>query len=264
LTTVGPKALARLRRAFKVIAAVWLCGGLMCASAISAQDAPLASPEAAFTPSTAPPRAAAAPIDSPASAAAPESGPASSVPAAVATAASLAVPADRPKVQGAAGAADDRRPDPFAFSSSKGPIDIKSDSASLDYKGKIILFRGNVHAVQSATDLVCDVLQVSYGKDFNDIRLVTADQNVKITQGGRWATSDHAVLDQVARTIVMTGHPVVHEGPDQVTGTKITVYLDTQNSVVESARAVIFPHQQQTRDNNNQANGGDHSVGQKD
>ena len=40
-----------------------------------------------------------------------------------------------------------------------------------------------------------------YGTNFNDIKLVVADHNVKITQGGRWATSDHAVLDQAS-----TGH----------------------------------------------------------
>src|ERR1700674_238094 len=74
---------------------------------------------------------------------------------------------------------------PFELSSGNGPIAIQSESLSLDYKGKTIVFRGHVHAVQSATELVSDVLQVSYGKDFNDIKLVVADGNVKISQGGR-------------------------------------------------------------------------------
>src|SRR5208282_5874226 len=100
------------------------------------------------------------------------------------------------------------------FSSSKGPINIKSDSLALDYKGKIIVWTGNVHAVQSGTDLVCDVMHVYYGTDFNDIKLVVCDHNVKITQGGRWATSDRAVLDQTARTVEMTGNPIIHDGPD--------------------------------------------------
>jgi len=148
------------------------------------------------------------------------------------------------------------------FSSSKGPIDIKSDSLSLDYKGKIIVWTGNVHAVQSGTDLICDVMHAYYGTDFNDIKLVVADHNVKITQGERWATSDHAVLDQTARVITMTGNPIIHDGPDQITGTKVLVYLDTQKSVVEGpAHAVIFPHKDKTRDNNQAGESEDHATG---
>jgi lipopolysaccharide export system protein LptA len=41
----------------------------------------------------------------------------------------------------------------------------------------------------------------------------------------------------------------VHDGTDQITGSKITVHLDTGKSVVENARAVIFPKQTQTTDN---------------
>jgi lipopolysaccharide export system protein LptA len=148
----------------------------------------------------------------------------------------------------------------FSFSSSNGPIDIKSDALSLDYKGKSVVFTGHVHAVQSGTQLTSDTLTVNYGEDFHDIKQVVADRNVKISQGGRWATGDHAVLDQTARTVEMTGNPVIHDGPDQITGSRILLYLDTQKSVVEGARAVIFPRKQETRDNT----GDDHSAGSGD
>jgi lipopolysaccharide export system protein LptA len=68
-----------------------------------------------------------------------------------------------------------------------------------------------------------------------------ADGNVRISQGDRWATGDHAVLNQTAQTVVLTGSPVVHDGEDQITGSKITVYLKTGQSVVDHARTVIFP-----------------------
>jgi lipopolysaccharide assembly outer membrane protein LptD (OstA) len=70
-----------------------------------------------------------------------------------------------------------------------------------------------------------------------------ADGNVRISQGTRWATGDHAVLDQTKHTVVLTGSPVVHDGEDQIAGTKITVHLDTNQSDVENARAVIYPKQ---------------------
>jgi lipopolysaccharide export system protein LptA len=49
--------------------------------------------------------------------------------------------------------------------------------------------------------------------------------------------------------VILTGSPVVHDGNDQVTGSKITVHLDTGKSEVEGARAMFFPKEQETRDN---------------
>ena len=78
---------------------------------------------------------------------------------------------------------------------------------------------------------------------------MVADQNVRMSQGTRWATGDRAVLDQANHTVILTGSPVVHDGDDEVTGSKITVHLDTGKSEVEGARAMFFPNDQKTRDN---------------
>jgi len=84
---------------------------------------------------------------------------------------------------------------------------------------------------------------VNYGQDLHDVKEMIADGNVRISQGTRWATGDHAILDQTKHTVTLTGSPVVHDGEDQIAGTKITVHLDTNQSDVENARAVIFPKQ---------------------
>lgn len=146
---------------------------------------------------------------------------------------------------------------PFAglqLSGEKGPIDIKSDALDLDYKASQVLFHGHVKAKQGTALLDSDTLRVSYGENFKQVKQIIAQGNVKITQGGRWATGEQAVLNQIERTVVMTGNPVVHDGPDQIAGDKITIYLDSQKSVVEGARAVIFPRSSETRDNETAAN----------
>jgi len=135
------------------------------------------------------------------------------------------------------------------FSGNKGPIDIKSDALDLDYKGNMVTFRGHVQAVQADAILTSDTLTVTYGKDFHEVKEMVANNNVRMSQGTRWATGDRAVLDQAKHTVTLTGSPVVHDGEDQVTGTKITVHLDTGKSEVEAARAVFFPKDQKTRDN---------------
>jgi len=135
------------------------------------------------------------------------------------------------------------------FSGNKGPINIKSDTLDLDYKGNVVVFRGHVHAVQADALLTSDTLTVSYLKDFREVKNMVANGNVRMSQGTRFATGDHGVLDQAKHTVTLTGNPVVHDGDDQVSGTKITVHLDTGKSEVEGARAVFFPKEQKTRDN---------------
>jgi len=135
------------------------------------------------------------------------------------------------------------------FSGNKGPIEIKSDALNLDYKGNVVTFRGHVRATQGEGSLTSDTLTVAYGKDFHEVKEMVADNNVRMSQGARWATGDHAVLDQAKHIVILTGSPVVHDGEDQVTGSKITVHLDTGKSEVEGARAVFFPKEQQPRDN---------------
>jgi len=129
------------------------------------------------------------------------------------------------------------------FGNNKAPIDIKSESMSLDYQNHSVLWVGNVHATQADAQLTSDQLRVNYfDKDFKQMKDMVADGNVRLSQGTRWATGKHGVMDQTKRTVVLTGSPVAHDGNDQITGCKITVFLNTSESVVDCAHAVLFPH----------------------
>jgi lipopolysaccharide transport protein LptA len=129
------------------------------------------------------------------------------------------------------------------FGNSKAPINIKSNSMSLDYQNHSVLWTGNVHATQADAQLTSDQLRVNYfDKDFKQMKDMVADGNVRLSQGTRWATGKHGVMDQTKRTVVLTGSPVAHDGNDQITGCKITVFLNTSQSVVDCAHAVLFPH----------------------
>ncbi|GEM_PF-2227241 len=155
---------------------------------------------------------------------------------------------EKPAKEASAGSSDDAN-SPFALTASKGPINIQSDQLALDYKGKAVLFSGHVHAIQSGSEMTCDTLHVNYEQNFKDVKDMTADGNVRISQGGRYSTSDHAVMNEKVNTVVLTGNPVVHDGPDQITGDRITVYLKTGKSIVEHAHALIYRDKTQTADN---------------
>jgi len=75
---------------------------------------------------------------------------------------------------------------------------------------------------------------------------VVAEGDVVITQGTRWATGGKAVFNQAANTVVLTENPVLHDGPNEVTGDRLIVYLGEGRSVVESGAqkrvsATLYP-----------------------
>lgn len=67
-----------------------------------------------------------------------------------------------------------------------------------------------------------------------------------ITQGERRATGGKAVFNQVDRQIALVENPVLRDGPNEVRGERLTVYLDEGRSVMESGKkgrvsAVLYP-----------------------
>jgi lipopolysaccharide export system protein LptA len=140
----------------------------------------------------------------------------------------------------------------FESSSNHGPINIKSETMQFDYKNNVVVFSGHVHADQSGSELTSNTLNVQMNKQ-SQIQQMIADGNVRMSQGQRWATGDHAVLDENVHTLVLTGSPVVHDGKDQIAGTKITVHLQTNISEVTDPKAVIFPHEAKTPNNSGTA-----------
>ena len=276
------------RKIFLFAAALMLCLGLLSASHLSSafaqnepepEQTPIEQPQAEpteFTPVTAGDVERGAPSPTPEAASSPaaESMPtASTSPALESTPAeetsSQPTPTPSPEVTSTpsrhrnaeevrkpskAGAGPNIVPEnsPFAglnFGNQKGPTNITSDTGNLDYQNKLILFGGHVHAVQAGGDLTSDKLKVQYGKDFNDIKMMYADGDVRMSQGTRWITSDHAVLDQSTHILTFYGNPVAHDQKDQITGSTIKVDLISGKSTVDKPRVIIFPREGKNPDN---------------
>jgi lipopolysaccharide export system protein LptA len=83
--------------------------------------------------------------------------------------------------------------------------------------------------------------------DKQDLKTVTADGHVTITQGPKKATGNHAVFDQTSRTMVMTGDAVLEEGSNQVAGDRIVVYPDESRMEIlgenRRVKVILFPGQ---------------------
>jgi lipopolysaccharide export system protein LptA len=148
----------------------------------------------------------------------------------------------------------------------KGPVTVTAKTLEYDYRNNVVTYRGDVEAAQGEVRLRSDELTVrlvgtrpggggraAEGSDGDPggsgdkmtLREVVAIGHVRIDQGTRWATGGRAVFDQDKRIFLLTDHPVLHDGPNEVAGDRVVVYLDEDRSVVEGGqrrvKAVLYP-----------------------
>lgn len=134
--------------------------------------------------------------------------------------------------------------------SGKEPIVIGANQLDFDYQKNRVTYRGKVHAVQGDLAIDSDTLTITLDRTDQDkqpvMREVIAQGNVVITQNNRTATGTTAVYSSQQRQMVLLGDPVLRDGPNEVSGDRIVVYLDEGRSVVESSpkkrvSAVLYP-----------------------
>jgi lipopolysaccharide export system protein LptA len=138
----------------------------------------------------------------------------------------------------------------------ESPIIIKADSLEIDDQNQIVIFTGNVNAREKEFVIDCQKM-VLYYKDQSaqpvsetgevNIDRIIATGAVKITRpNGGLATAEKALYYRNDETLILTGKPKVKQGDDYVQGSKITLYLKENRSVVEGSkddkvRAVYSP-----------------------
>lgn len=138
----------------------------------------------------------------------------------------------------------------LSLNSSNEPIHVKSDELEFDYQANRVVYRGTVNVVQGDVTIDCKELVVNLaraeGKDDLQLQEVVAIGEVVITQGQRKATGGRAVFDQVKRQVTLLENPMLRDGPNEVAGERIVVFLDENRSVVESSpkkrvSAILYP-----------------------
>lgn len=139
----------------------------------------------------------------------------------------------------------------LSLGSSREPIAVSADSLVFDNRTRVLTYTGAVVVTQGDMKLESRTLTVSLD-DQADSRLkeVVASGEVRLSKGPRWATAGRAVFDQMARTVVLSDKPVLHDGPNRVSGEEVIVYLDEERSEVKGGtgrvQAVLVPPQNAT------------------
>ncbi|MFH1491364.1 MAG: lipopolysaccharide transport periplasmic protein LptA [Pseudomonadota bacterium] len=136
------------------------------------------------------------------------------------------------------------------------PVIIKSDTLEIDNKRRIVTFEGRVEAKETDLTIKCRKMLLYYvegkgsrGPDRSGIEIdrIVASGKVEIRRSdGGIATADEAVYYQKEEKVVLTGKPTVKQGDYFVEGSKITLFIKENRSVVEGSenmkvRAVMSP-----------------------
>jgi len=140
----------------------------------------------------------------------------------------------------------------FEFSK-KDPIYITADWMEADQSKHSITYKGRVVTVQNEMTMRSETLTAFYDPDTKQIRQIIAEGKVNATQGDRVATGEKAVFDDQAKTVTLTGNPVMRQGNNQVSGVKVIYFTEQDRSIVEGNKqtrviATIFPDELNDKD----------------
>lgn len=154
---------------------------------------------------------------------------------------------------------------------SRQPIEITSDTLTVEQPKQIATFAGNVDAIQGDMKLRADRLVVHYARregaaassgtdpTSNSIQKIEAFGRVFITSPTETAQGDHGTYDVVGRTIQLIDDVVLTRGGNVIRGTRLDMDLNSGVSKVsggtanQRVRALFTPQQ---------GNGGQGSGGQ--
>ena len=135
----------------------------------------------------------------------------------------------------------------------KDPIYITADWMEVDQTKNTIIYKGRVVTVQTDMTMRSEILTAYIDPETKKMKQIIAEGKVNATQGNRVATGEKAVFDDTAKTVTLTGSPVMRQGNSQVSGVKIIYYTEQDKAVTEGdgkvrVQATIFPEELKNRE----------------
>jgi lipopolysaccharide export system protein LptA len=132
-------------------------------------------------------------------------------------------------------------PGPAALEKGKRePIVVTSDRMEADELGNTVTFIGGVTLKKENMTLTTDHLVVYYDAVNKGVREIEAQGNVVVRQEGRVALANKAVYHSKEEKIVLTGEPRIIENENQLGGERITMFMRSERSVIESGNVLFY------------------------
>lgn len=124
------------------------------------------------------------------------------------------------------------------------PVEITADELSVDQQTGQAVFSGNVVAGQGEMRLSAARVTVQYavvnGQATGDIDTLVASGGVTLVNGGEAAEAQNATYAVRSAEIVMTGDVILTQGPNALSGERLTVDLNTGQGRMTGRVKTIF------------------------
>jgi lipopolysaccharide export system protein LptA len=123
----------------------------------------------------------------------------------------------------------------------------------VDQTKNTITYKGRVVMVQADMTMRSEVLIAHYDPEMKRMNQIVAEGKVNTIQGDRVAIGEKVVFDDRAKTVTLTGNPVMRQGNNQVSGTRVIYYMEQDRAVAEGdgkirVQATIFPDELQKQE----------------
>lgn len=122
------------------------------------------------------------------------------------------------------------------------PVEVTSDSLSVDQASGAALFTGNVMAKQGEMRLTAGTIRVEYAADGEGIDRLVATDGVTLVSPTDAAEATEAVYTIATGNVVMTGNVLLTQGRAAISGEKLTVNLtDGTGTMTGRVKTVFTP-----------------------
>ena len=128
---------------------------------------------------------------------------------------------------------------------SSQPVEITSDSLSVDQVANTAVFRGSVVVGQGELRLAAEEVEVVYageGPGADAIETIRASGGVTVTNGSEAAEGAQAVYRVGEGVIELEGDVVLTQGPNAVAGERLSIDLNTGRGTMEGrVQTIVVP-----------------------
>lgn len=123
------------------------------------------------------------------------------------------------------------------------PVEVQADSLRLNQADNSAVFSGNVLVGQGDLRLSAAEVRVEYAAEGGAIERLLASGGVTMATPEEAAEAQQADYAVAAGTVVLTGDVLLTQGPNAVSGQRLTVDLKAGTGVMEGRVTTIFTPQ---------------------
>lgn len=117
---------------------------------------------------------------------------------------------------------------------SSKPIEIDSNSSSINLDIKLATFTGNVRVVQDDIQITADTMIANYNNSDNKISKIEIHNNIVITKENQIIKGDEAIYDIFSNRIIMQGKVILIKDNNILKGNYLTYDLNKNEAHISS------------------------------